>query len=408
MNVGTPLQGPWQAKSDVSADEVRQQLDRLLAHELFRHSKRYPTFLRYIVEQTLEGSHDALKERTIGVVVFGRPPEYDTAGDPVVRNTASEVRKRIVQYYASELHKNEVAITLPVGSYIPHFQRLFGADRTPPVNPGRRWKPVAIGLTLALLATLGVLILVPFRTAPLDRFWQPLVDTSAATTIVVGPAVHDRRRESAAPGQAGLFAAPDATVLDTHAAASEAISIFDARAVARLTSYLQLRRKTVEIRTDGTTTLADLRRGPIVLVGGFNNDWTMRLTGDLRFTFERDGPHNRRIRDRQNPSLTKWSVNYASPDTALTEDYALITRMLDPSTGLPMTVLGGIARYGTIAAGEFLTDDRYMRLLDQSGPAGWEHKNIQIVLATNVVNDNSGPPRILAVHTWDSQQSPTK
>jgi hypothetical protein len=168
VNVGTPLQGPWQAKSDVSADEVRQQLDRLLAHELFRHSKRYPTFLRYIVEQTLEGSHVALKERTIGVVVFGRPPEYDTAGDPVVRNTASEVRKRIVQYYASELHKNEVAITLPVGSYIPHFQRLFGPDTTPPVNPGRRWKQVGAVKVLPLVRLVCLLL-------PMQRCWTPML-----------------------------------------------------------------------------------------------------------------------------------------------------------------------------------------------------------------------------------------
>ena len=70
--------------------------------------------------------------------------------------------------------------------------------------------------------------------------------------------------------------------------------------------------------------------------------------------------------------------------------------------------IGGIARYGTVAAGEFVTDDRYMRSLDQNGPSGWEHKNIQIVLATTVVNDNSGPPRILAVHTWEPGQSIAK
>src|SRR3954467_8535574 len=79
---------------------VLTQLDRILATPLFQHSKRYPTFLRYVVEQTIGGVADELKERTLGIAVFRRAPEYDTSADPVVRNTASEVRKRLDEYYS--------------------------------------------------------------------------------------------------------------------------------------------------------------------------------------------------------------------------------------------------------------------------------------------------------------------
>src|ERR1035441_2070092 len=88
-------------------EEVRAQLARLLASPLFQHSKHYPGFLRYVVNETLEGRGGYLKERALGAEVFGRDPDYDTNADPVVRTSASEVRKRIAQY-RSEEHTSEL------------------------------------------------------------------------------------------------------------------------------------------------------------------------------------------------------------------------------------------------------------------------------------------------------------
>jgi hypothetical protein len=104
------------------ASVVRLQLKRLLAHPLFANSKRYPVFLAYTVEQTLLGNGGELKERTIGVEAFGREPSYDVNLDPVVRTTAAEVRKRLIQYYYNTDHVGELLIELPVGSYIPSFR----------------------------------------------------------------------------------------------------------------------------------------------------------------------------------------------------------------------------------------------------------------------------------------------
>src|SRR3954471_1631049 len=82
------------------ADLVLDQLRRILESPGFRNSKRYAAVLRYIVEQTLNGNADHLKERTIGVDIFGRTPDYDTSSDHVVRSAMAEVRKRLGQYYA--------------------------------------------------------------------------------------------------------------------------------------------------------------------------------------------------------------------------------------------------------------------------------------------------------------------
>src|SRR5271154_1602669 len=108
---------------------VREQLNRLLAHPLFANSKRYPVFLAYTVEQTLLGNAGELKERTIGVEAFGREPNYDVNLDPVVRTTAAEVRKRLIQYYYNTDHFGELIVELSVGSYVPSFR-----DPTVPVN----------------------------------------------------------------------------------------------------------------------------------------------------------------------------------------------------------------------------------------------------------------------------------
>src|SRR5579863_1662208 len=105
-----------------NAPLIREQLRRLVAHPLFTNSKRYPVLLSYTVEQTLLGNANELKERTIGVEAFGREPNYDVNLDPVVRTTAAEVRRRLIQYYYSPDHAGELIIELPVGSYVPSFR----------------------------------------------------------------------------------------------------------------------------------------------------------------------------------------------------------------------------------------------------------------------------------------------
>jgi len=125
------------AGSAPSAVAVREQLKRLLAHPLFTNSKRYPVLLAYTVEQTLLGNAGDLKERTIGVEAFGREPIYDVNLDPVVRTTAAEVRKRLIQYYYNSDHAGEVVIELPLGSYVPSFREPAAPHQSSKTAIGR-------------------------------------------------------------------------------------------------------------------------------------------------------------------------------------------------------------------------------------------------------------------------------
>src|ERR1017187_4801907 len=96
---------------------IHDHLEKMLADPLFKHSKRYPNLLRHIVEHTLDGRTDDLKERTLGIEVFGRDPGYDTNADPIVRATAGEIRKRLGQYYHEHGNGDGVEIELSPGSY---------------------------------------------------------------------------------------------------------------------------------------------------------------------------------------------------------------------------------------------------------------------------------------------------
>jgi hypothetical protein len=108
-------------KVGIDAEKVREQLDLLVRDHAFRSSRRSVAFLRYVVEQTINGSADQIKERTIGVEVFEREPSYDTNLDHVVRTAATELRKRLAIYYGEEKHRSELRIGLTRGSYIPRF-----------------------------------------------------------------------------------------------------------------------------------------------------------------------------------------------------------------------------------------------------------------------------------------------
>src|SRR5579872_6609278 len=114
------------AESELDRAAIQAQLERILANPLFTHSKRYPNLLRYVVERTLDGHPGELKERTLGIEVFGRDPDYDTNLDPVVRTTAAEIRKRLAQYYQEPNHETELRIDLPLGSYAARFHAPVG------------------------------------------------------------------------------------------------------------------------------------------------------------------------------------------------------------------------------------------------------------------------------------------
>ena len=400
------------------ADEVREQLDRLLANPFFSHSKRFPTFLRFVVEQTLAGESENIKERTLGIEIFGRDAEYDTAADPIVRVTAAEIRKRVAQYYKDPTHDQELRIAIPSGSYIPQFLWPRGAndpilkemvvaaaqDSAPAetlrsLHPvlGRRHSPLVLAVTCIAAAALSagaVLLWQTTHRSALDFFWQPVVNTKEPVLLCIA----DQLQYSSIVLRDATQPAHQVTLSDKLTA----IVIDDVYATIKVAGVLQSSGKQYSLKGEGATNLADLRNGPTVFIGALDNAWTLRLTNQLRYHFANDAEMTKMsIVDSKAPAQAQWvldrSVQLATNNY---RDYAIIARFTDGDTGKLAVVVAGIGRGGTIAAGEFLTDPGELAQLQHAAQAAGNKKNMEVVLSTQIIDGEPGTPKMEAAYFW--------
>jgi hypothetical protein len=400
---------------EVDRSAILAQLDRILANPSFKNSRRYPNLLRHVVEHTLDGRAGELKERTLGIDVFGQEPDYDTNLVPVVRITAAEIRKRLAQYYQDPAHESELRIELPLGSYAARFHsekaipaplalpalvtELASAIEPPAVR--RRTVSLAWIVVPAVLLALTAVKFWPARSA-LDRLWSPVLESSNPALLCIGqrPFVAFSATEpKSLPAASQSEPGPQTTLYQLYYLGSQNVGIADVITMGRLAGLLQAKGKGYHIRAESSTTFEDLRGGPVVLIGAFNNDWSMRLMGPRRFSFERSGD-TFWIKDTQNPSDRSHAVNYTTPYLQVTEDYALISRVRDSVTERMIVLAGGLTGYGTLAASEFLTNPEYMDAVAAHAPANWAQKNLEILIAAKVINGKSGPPKTLMAHFW--------
>ena len=106
-------------KAEATPDEIRTQMERILANRRFAASERSATFLRYVVDRTLAGDSAGIKEVVIAVEIYGRSADYDPKIDSVVRVEASRMRAKLKSYYDEEGSLDPILITIPKGGYVP-------------------------------------------------------------------------------------------------------------------------------------------------------------------------------------------------------------------------------------------------------------------------------------------------
>jgi hypothetical protein len=197
---------------------------------------------------------------------------------------------------------------------------------------------------------------------------------------------------------------PQMTVLDFHGLRRQSVLIDDAATMTRFAGLLQSKGKAYRVASQTETTFADLQNGPAVLIGLANNDWTERLVGKLRFWLEHTkhppGGGELIIRDREHPDREDWNMDYSAPLLQVTKDYALVMRVLDPKTEQMVISAAGISVFGTLAAGDFLTNADEFRKIEAVAPKGWRKMNFELVLSTDVIRGKSGHANIVAWHFW--------
>jgi hypothetical protein len=377
---------------------VRAELQRILKSAEFRGSKRCQDFLSFVVEQTLtDGSHK-LKERTIGIEVFGRSLTYDTNEDGMVRIKASEVRKRLTLYYAGTGKSSDLRLEIPLGAYVPTFSRcqlhevdarlISGGEsathrKEPAPYPWRR-----IAWAAVVVAALGV-VAFSFRLhrAPtlLDQFWEPVLRSpapillTAAYTPVYVPLTEDDTQ----PVLRGNFIRLD----DQYVGGGDLV------AASRISVMLNRTGHPYIVKV-GSTAFQDLSSSPSILIGYSSTQW-QEVTKDLRFFI--DDSDRGMIRDFG--KATDWYPRL-TPDRHTNEDYAIISRSLNPQTHSILVLVTGCTQYGTEAAANLITNPELFAEALHGAPDGWQRKNLQLVLQIKVIANSPASPKLIATYYW--------
>jgi hypothetical protein len=397
----------WTPSTRAEKKAVFEQLERLLENSHFHKSRRFPVFLRFVVTELLAGRGEGLKERTLGIEVFGKEPNYDTTDDPIVRVTAGEIRKRIAQYYQEPGHEQEIRLLLPSGSYVPQFylpEEISPAVSEmaeipevrkislpePPVPKGST-KLYAGLMVVLLVAGVSVWRLLP--PAPIDVFWAPFFKSPDPILFCVA----DQNQYSTIVLRNAADPQHETTLNDRMVA----VIIDDLSPLVNIAGILYAHGRTIRVQGASVTSFSDLRQAPSVFIGAFDNGWTLRFTAPLRYHFANNpGMSQFWVEDRERPGNREWLLDRSQQATGTYKDFAIVTRALDPNTGRYVVVAAGIARGGTIASGEFLVDPSHMDELIRVAPKDWEHRNLEVVIETQVIDGRSGPPRIAAVYVW--------
>jgi len=411
MSLEASSEKPGQV-SEVERAAIEGQLERMLSDRHFSHSRRFPAFLRFVVEKTLNGETDLLKERTLGVEIFGRNADYDTSLDPIVRVTAAEIRKRIAQYYQEPAHEDELRISLDAGSYVPQFHRpkdrlangegLGQAMAGGPATvghaatdvPDRRWWRLWATLAALLLAVVGVgFAWRSIHRSPLEFFWGPLLNSGDPAMLCI---VDQHQTTNLAVDAA------DPTRQMTVQTDLSAVNRDDLWAILKVGNVLLSHGKKFTLKGSQVTTLSDLRDGPAIFVGAFDNAWTMRLTKELRFRFGNDSNFSHEwIFDSTSTGPPQWFTNRPVLETANNyREYALVARFTDPDTGQLCVIVAGIGAGSTLAAGEFVSDPTYLGELERLAGSQGNKKNIEAVISTQIIDGQPGTPKIEATYFW--------
>ncbi len=416
------------------SSDILSELQTVLDSNAFRTSQRAREFLSYVVHEALDGDSEALKERSIGVNLYHRPATYVTGDDPVVRVKAAEVRRRLAKYYA-ECEPSWLRFELPVGSYVPLFHvpdipsetispvavtPLHGNDKPPtapeiPVSRARRFSNLQLALLLlSALTALAVAFAILRPVSSTRAFWGPLLRPNRPVLVCVpSPVSYALSSEVLKRMGAPALGTDDSELVmnttpieldpETSVKGKEITPLIDyyvnkddAYVIAGLSRVFTKLGQDDELRIGKDLTFTDLRSSPAVLVGAFNNPWTLKMSADLPYSFrESDGLPL--IQEKANAAHI-WRPE---PKGRLgSRDFAIVARLLTSKTGQPLVIIAGTGMVGTEAAGRMLCDEAMLKAALAGAPRDWQQKNLELVLGTDQVDGASAQPHVVALKSW--------
>jgi hypothetical protein len=384
--------GQGEADMELSAEnreEIRLELERILASQAFRRSRRCSRFLRFVVEKALAGEAETLKERTLALALFDLPADADLERDSSVRVCASEVRKRLAAYYSSTEAGGGWRIELPVGSYVPVFHRAAaeapGEDGAVAVSARNSAGSALSGSRVLALSAIGLALLALWlysRSSPdaILRFWQPAVNSRGGVEILMASLLSSAAAADASASNAA------------NAVAGGASGALQAAAAAEIAHYLRSRGARVRIGDYREPRMADAADKAIIVLGA------SVLRGP--HSWMQEAPVRLRLEDDGQPFFVSetgeiWPKK-GSPGKI---SYCAIYRILAEKQRPFLVILGGLEARACEAVARQIVHSAGLARLVKDAAAGWERKNL-VILAEVDLSAPEPAVRPVMVRQW--------
>lgn len=398
-----------------NASEIQAELDRILATRWLRESHQLRSLLRHVVDETIEGRADGLKEYSLGLAVFHRPPDYDPRNDAIVRVQASLLRKRLAAYYEHEGRDSRLRIELPRGGYVPEFREVEDApapvaDLPPPAAAAlqsRRWPVFAAGLAAGLLLSAAALWLLRTpRVSASDcpALWSVYLDPRVETVVGFGVPlffsgggglyVRDTQVNTLGDDPAKVNRVGEILGRSFQPQADVYTGVGDAIGTHLVARWLERQGVTVSVANSNYIGVSDVEGRNLIIVASARFQ-TMLQNMDLphRIHFEPHGSGGGF--SLQDPLPGEESV-YApkGSDTGVSTSWAVISLWPGLTPGQRIMYLSGIETWSTQGAAQFVLDaDRLAELNRRlaedpdEGPHGRKCPFFQVLLRVEGKNN---------------------
>lgn len=439
---------------------LQRHLKEVTESEAFKGSNRSIQFLTYIVEQAIAGNLQSLKERVLGTALFGRSPSYDTGQDAIVRVAASDVRKRLLQYYSGSGAASDVHISLPQGSYIPELRwdpapvaekvEQHGTGYEPGANPDYPSAPAMAGSEAALVEETAPTLHAPVAPwewkskAPASnrRLWLVAPLALLGLALAAGLWLYVARARQAAasllpwsailnPAHSIRLITSDPAIVSFQALTGNRMPLMDyenhrytsqnttlspeasrflqwgdwtapgdVQIAVNIAELAQRNSRQITVQPAATTRLSDLRSDDNLIFLGSprSNPWVSLFNEGLDFQFAPVDASQKEVIRNVRPRANEQTV-YA-PTGTTGETFAIVAFVQNPDRDGQVLLLAGSSGLGTDVAGRLVTDlPRLSSALQSCGiqPAG-PLKHFEMLLRVHAMAGSSRGFDVVACH----------
>lgn len=383
-------------KNEEEIEALRRHLDDLTQAPSFKGSHRCQQFLRFVVERVLDGAVDQLKERTIGIELFHRLPTYDTGEDAIVRVTASDVRRRLLQHYGRYGDASQFRIRLQPGSYVPEIEHLSLAAPASEISPSlpmavsteqeltvvpepprTRWLVRALWFVAAAVLIVAVAVVVGWKpvVTPASLLpWSAVFRPGHATQLITSdPNIEHLQELTGTDISVSDYAnqnyVPDPNALSPtqrmfyvfyqHADNAAAVDTPMAVSIGRLApANVQ-----VLVRSARSLRITDLETDDnLILLGSpRSNPWVQIFQKQLDFQFIFSKEMNQEIIRDGRPRPGEQTIYIPTARGFATgESFAILALVQNPNQSGQVLLLAGANGEGTQAAGHIASDHEHL------------------------------------------------